>query len=208
MAEYKFVARWSVPGDDERQCGIGLVGAEALPEGDVETAFDAFWESLRGLYVDDTILVGYTWFEGPDRSGPGISWGDAFRTTSRSLPGTGFVNFRQLPPQVALVVTWPMPINVKRHRGRIYLPAPSADTLTAEGRFANAGTVADAAKVFIEACLGDDWLPVVHLVNALPLSGETYLPITSVRVNNVFDTQRRRGYEQSTDTQTRAIVQP
>lgn len=94
----------------------------------------------------------------------------------------------QLPPQVAIVVSWVTALRNRGGRGRIYLPAPATDTLSA----ARISTAAVTATV---AAIG-------RMLNGLVTAGLTPIiwspgkpsppAIISYNVGDVFDTQRRR----------------
>lgn len=204
MADYRLVLSWELAADDRRQIGLALTGAESLDEGVAEAIFDTWWNALDIAYDPLTVFTGYTWYEGVAGSPGSPEWGDAFRVTARSLPGTEIqAGFAQLPPQLAVVVSFPMPLDQKRHRGRVYMPAPSSSQVTDQGRFLSPGFFADTWKTALDALYAADWQPsVLAFVNGLP----AFLGIQTVRVNNNFDTQRRRAYESSTETQTRALV--
>lgn len=193
MANYKLTARWSLLADDERQGSIAFTAEPSASEGAVETRFDALWNAVRGVYsAEQVALTGYSWYEGVVAGdGPGSTWyriwGDSFRVTDRQVPGTSFAS--QLPPQVAVVISFPMPLSARRHRGRFYMPAPTTAALQAGGWFSAETLFADAWEAFLEGCIADGWQPVVVSISNGSLA---FLPITEVRVDNSFDTQRRR----------------
>jgi hypothetical protein len=203
MAEYKFVPRWSLQGDDVRQIGLAGLAEPGVDEALVEARFDTLWESLKPYYPEELTLDGYAFYEGPVRDGNHWEWGDAFRLTDRNVAGTS--NLPMLPPQCAVVVSFPMGTVHKRHRGRVYMPTPGIFSLSGAGRFLHHSEFADAWKVFLDGCAADDWHPsVLAWVNGV----KSMLSITEIRVDDVFDTQRRRGYEQALATAIRAIVNP
>lgn len=204
MAIYKVFIEWELQADDQRQCGLVMTADPAADEGAAETAFDAFWASLKAVYMPETKLVGYRWYEGPSGDFPNIEWGDTFRVTPRSVPGTAIAPHKQLPPQCSIVLTWLMPIDQKRHRGRIYLPAPSTEAMDGAGRIMHPGDWADTTAELLDALVAASFQPAVY-AHTGPGGAGAALSIPRVRVDNVFDTQRRRGYEASTNTQTRDV---
>lgn len=103
-----------------------------------------------------------------------------------SLVGTA--DGASLPPQCAAGITWESAVASKKGRGRMYLPVFSTSTVAA-GRLATA----DVTKVL--AAAGN--IPAAFTTAALTsvifnrVSHDT-TPITTIRVGDVFNTQRRR----------------
>jgi hypothetical protein len=109
-----------------------------------------------------------------------------------------------LPPQVSVVASLygyhigEYVINNKNRRGRIYLPGLGTDQADLFGRFVGSTAIANAMKAFIDGVSGDhidsflgfpggDLVPIV-----LSRATATKAPIQQIRVDDVFDTQRRR----------------
>lgn len=110
-------------------------------------------------------------------------------STAAATAGTGTV---QGAPQVAMVCTLLTGQAGRRYRGRVYIPAPvvtntTANVLTPDPQ-ALATTIADfLSAARLRAIIGGTLYPGVRSIAA-----DTTQPITSVRVDNVADTQRRR----------------
>jgi hypothetical protein len=196
----KLSIHWSLANDDVRMTSLYFeTGAVEDEEDAVEAAFDTEWASLKGLWDADTALVEYRWYFSATfvpRSG---NWGDHARSIARSVPGTAVGN--QLPPQLAVVVGYPRDSPYRRHPGRNYLPAPATTTLDATGRISNAAAtqIGDRWTLFLRACEVIGYMPRT-ITRIQGVDGA--LPIDKVRVDNVWDTQRRRGFEDATFTYT------
>jgi hypothetical protein len=80
--------------------------------------------------------------------------------------------------------------------GRNYLPAPAVSAGSAGGKIAVAtcDAIANAMETFLESCVAVGYQPVTI---ARVQGVDTALIIPELRVDDVFDTQRRRGYETS-----------
>lgn len=203
MADYKLVVSWDLVGDDQRQCSFGFTADPSADEGVVETKFDDCWNIIGTGYKPATILSGYTWYEGRAADG---KWGPTFRESQRNNPGDAAgINHWQLPPQCAVVVSLRIAeTGQRRHWGRVYLPAPSTYYVAEpSGRNHSPGAFADAFKSFFDACKVAGWTPVVH---ARYLGINAAMPIGSIAVDDVFDTQRRRAYEDPASTQVRTLA--
>lgn len=177
---------------------------------EAETVILQMWTSIKGNYKPTTKLRELRWYREDDLEPP---WGPPARVTGLSLPGTDVSGNQQLPPQVALAVTEYTGLEERqenrtvRHWGRFYLPAPSAATLAAEGRvdtgFVNAVAAAvDVAYAGLTACALQ---PAVRITGwggtTLPQSG--WAPVKEVRVDDLWDTIRRRRYETVTERVTK-----
>jgi hypothetical protein len=94
------------------------------------------------------------------------------------------------------VVTYPRASPLKRHPGRNYLPAPAASTGSAGGKIsvATVDLIANTLETFLESCVAVGYQPVTI---ARVQGVDTALIIPDLRVDDVFDTQRRRGFEVS-----------
>jgi len=147
-------------------------------------------------YVLDTIRLYPTGKDGKSRTAPSVYWP---RTTAGNPSG-----LKMLPPDVALAVSWQTATRGPKGRGRVYLGAPSATDSDDGGRIAQAQAqaVASASADWLEAIRGIGGLtsqacftPIIwHRVgDRAGVEDGTYgSVIRQVRVNNHYDTQRRR----------------
>lgn len=100
-----------------------------------------------------------------------------------------------LPPQISIVASTRTAQVGRSSRGRMFLPAPDAQEIQANGTFGstNAGYMAGNVSTFLEAVQIVPGGPGVSVLPAVvPTNWESYALITSVRVGDVYDTQRRR----------------
>jgi hypothetical protein len=106
-----------------------------------------------------------------------------------NTPGTSAA--AQLPDQCALVVSLLTGIPGRTKRGRLYLPPMSAGLMNGNGQLSSATctTVAAAMAAFFNGIRtsANGAQPVVASATA-----GTKTPLTSVRVDSIVDTQRRR----------------
>lgn len=99
------------------------------------------------------------------------------------------------PPQISVVASLRTAQVGRSSRGRMFLPALDAQEMQANGTFGttNANTMAGYVSTFLESVQLDGtssgaWaLPAV-----VPTNWESYALVNSVRVGDVYDTQRRR----------------
>lgn len=106
-------------------------------------------------------------------------------------------------PQIALVVTTLTPRFGRSFHGRMYLPMEGLGTVGGQATLANTTAIATAVGGFINSSgeAGDfDW-------SVPSFSKQLMTPITNVRVDSVFDTQRRRR-DQLTSSHTFALATP
>lgn len=109
---------------------------------------------------------------------------------------TGAQTGNRLPPQLSVGVSWQTPVIGRRGRGRIYLPSNASSQLTSAGRLDTTpqGNSRDQAITLLEglayAATGPSDAHVKPIVTGDPWTD--YGVITSVRVGDILDTQRRR----------------
>lgn len=106
--------------------------------------------------------------------------------------GAGTSTFGSIPYQVAMVATLRTDLAGRRHRGRMYLPAPEFGVMAADHHFDSSTVdgVATAIATWLEntnSALSVGGGPVV-----VSTTGSMQTPITSVAVDNRPDVQRRR----------------
>jgi hypothetical protein len=116
-----------------------------------------------------------------------LTWTDAYPTGGSSST--------QLPPQDSVAVSWQTNQVGRRGKGRIYLPSATSSVLSqAHIGTTPQGEIRDAAVAFLEALSyssgAEDGAHVRPIVTGHPWA--QYGVITSARVGNIMDTQRRR----------------
>lgn len=181
---------FSLPGGEIASVGCSWSssgGIVSLSEAEIDSVHAkgaALWSTIKAAYAPTTIFTGSK-----------ISWigldGRAAQTWERPVTGgVGTGGTPGLPTQIAIVGSLYTANAGRRGRGRMYLPAPNANQLTSSGRllatqtafFGDAlaaylsGTVATSAKACVMSNVGEGLRSV----------------ITSVKVGDVLDTQRRR----------------
>lgn len=97
-----------------------------------------------------------------------------------------------LPPQIAHNLT--LQTALRRHWGRFYLPSISSGELTSAGRVSNnlVDDIVTFAKALMDEVSAFDWYPVVMQTAGANSAAH---PVTSLRADDIYDTQRRRRYE-------------
>jgi hypothetical protein len=176
----------------------------------VESAFDAFWTSLKPSYSADTRLAEYRWYaDGPDFKPFGETSSPMLRALTKNVAGTASAAITALPPQCAVSVTEETaarystvaregrPSQLRHRWGRFYLPAPGYGALGGaapnQGRLQPAfqTTVADAAQVFYNACrAGANLIPVMYS----PTTGNAW-SVDQLHVDDVFDVIRSHRFD-------------
>lgn len=169
---------------------------------EAEIVLNDFWTAIRGLYKDSIKLQEYRWYREDDLEPP---WGPPARVTGKNVAGGDSSASKQLPPQVALAVTEWTGLEERqagrtvRHWGRFYLPAMSDFALAADGTVASASqtNVANAVDTMYAGMTACGLVPAVRITGwggtTLPDSG--WAPVKEIRVDNLWDTIRRRRYE-------------
>lgn len=155
----------------------------------VEAALDTFWGAIKAMYNTGYVLSEYRWY----RKGPGATAPEpTVRVTARSVAGTSGTG--PLPQQCAMTIS--LRTALRKHWGRMYLPAPTIAGLGATGGLmgnANVDTFAAAFNALVTTVETADFFPVVY-------SGtrQRAYAINKVVVDNVIDIQRRRRPERAT----------
>lgn len=111
-------------------------------------------------------------------------------STTRSITGVGTASTNGLPPQCSVVVSFLTAGAGSRNRGRMYLPPTSAGTLTTTGRLASAaqGAIADAVEALFDGLIASGQTVTVRS----EVGGGASSVVSTIRVGDVIDTQRRR----------------
>jgi hypothetical protein len=188
--------------------------------GQVEAAFDTFWDTIRTHYHAQTKLAEYAWrADGPAFRPHGEELSPTLRLTTRAVAGSG-ASVIVLPPQCALSVTEVtdstftvsgvgVPGNVPgtgrtqlRHRwGRFYLPGTGLPDCV-DGRWSATwtGIVADAVQAMYNECVSHDIVPVMYS----PTTGNSW-SIDEIHVDDIVDVIRSRRYDNPLTRQPRLI---
>lgn len=153
-----------------------------------KSAWDTLYTALRPSISADVGLAEMRMYNVPVASGP---LGDpVFVVAGTGGFGTGSAA-AELPPQVAMSVTWITAI--RRRWGRIYLPGLVNSVLT-HGRFASSTltTIGNAIDAFGTALRGSgQGIVVWHRASWTPQD------VTTFRIDDVPDVQRRRRFGHS-----------
>jgi len=176
--------------------GGGLYGVlNATKMAACETALDAVWTDLKTIATNQVTLTQYRWHEHranhPASEKGYETIGPATRLTNKSVAGS-LANSRHAD-QVTPTVTWRT--TSRKHWGRIYVPGISlAVSDTTYGRIGTAAVdqIANAWHVFEAACN----TAAVQL-GVWTWKYQAFLPLSELRVDNVWDIQRRRRAKQS-----------
>jgi hypothetical protein len=136
--------------------------------------------------------------------------GDHFSllTWTSSFTG-GSESGNPMPLENSIAVSWQTPVLGKKGRGRIYTPVPASNSTDSEGLLTSTlqDGLRDDCKAMLEgfALTGTLLNPVWMLPIVCAQDPTTYGVITSVRVGQVIDTQRRRRRSQPEDYHTAAV---
>lgn len=154
----------------------------------VEGAIDAFWTSTKSLFHTGLVLSEYRWY----RKGPGAGAPEpTVRVTARSVAGTSGTG--PVPQQNAVTIS--LRTALRKHWGRMYLPAPTIANLAAGGLLSSTAVdaIGNAFNTLLTTVETADFYPVVY-------SGtrQRAYAVNRVVVDNVIDIQRRRRPERQT----------
>lgn len=144
------------------------------------------WGTLKAYYQNTTTFLGAQ-ARSYDGSNGLVASGESILTT----PVAGSSSSASLPPGTATVVSLRTAIPGARGRGRLYMPATVAGTILVSGRMdaTYAAAVADDFQDFFDGWNAD---PSTFPVGVASQAGGFVSTVNSIRVGNVFDSQRRR----------------
>lgn len=188
MPDYRINLMGVIASSEEFQHGVTVTSVETL----TQVADDAL-STAEGTLFSSDFLSNFT---------TGVAWtqiniselggfGEPVAASQiRPLSETGTAEGAMLPPQCAIVVSHLTLGAGSRNRGRAYLPAPAASGLTTLGRITST-----VRGELLTAYAG--WLGALDAAGSQPIvrsevGGGAVSFITSVRVGDVVDTQRRR----------------
>lgn len=158
------------------------------------------WTAHTSRWAAATTLIGARASQ-VDVSGHETVSGSSFLTTPIAGTGSG----AQLPPECAVVVSLRTTTPGPRGRGRMYLPGPVSNNLGNNGELHAdfASEVADGMQGFVNAWNAD--IDTLRFSVASSVGGFV-TAVSSVRVGNVVDSQRRRRWSIPEAYQSRGIT--
>lgn len=188
MPNYRINLQGVIAGSEEFQHGVTVTSTETL----TQVADDAV-STAEGTLFSSDFLSNFT---------SGVAWSQinvaelggfgepVVASQIRSISETGTAEGAMLPPQCAIVVSHLTLGAGSRNRGRAYLPAVAASGLTTAGRITST-----VRGELLTAYAG--WLTSLDAAGSQPIvlsevGGGAVSFITSVRIGDVIDTQRRR----------------
>lgn len=184
---------WSTSFAVQTLDGLGITDPVVLQDWatDIMTAWNVGtgWQGdLRSMLGSTSSITGIRIYNYQSTTDPANALG---QSTSAAVAGSGTVI---LPFQSSLVYTLRTQVPGRRTRGRMYWPFLTA-TMLATGQIstsvvtlaARASSFADMLNALCAAGPSGTHIPVI-----VSKAGGTVTPVTSVRVGNIMDTQRRR----------------
>jgi len=184
MALHRFVASGTTPGET---FSFTLHGESALSTGDAATAFADALTAAWGAGMDDLTTADIDLTLASAATLDPATDGQITRAEV-VLALTGVASGEMLPFQCATVISLLTNSATRHGRGRFYLP-PLAVSQTDQGRVSAAAMIVldTAWTAFFDSLNTDGVTPVVR-----NRTGHVSTTVTSARVGNVIDTQRRR----------------
>lgn len=203
----------SLPAGDVWQCGL-TVGVLASPDNTTQATMQSVANQFQARVA--TYMTG---------SGAGTllsTGGSVTRVRAYHVPASsnaadlvaaatftaynGIGSGATLPNQCALVVSLRSTNPGRKGRGRFYLPALNPSVVNGRMNTPTPATVASATKTFLDGVNAD--LATLSAGYRL-IAGTSTLPITTIVVDDIIDTQRRRRNKViAVNTGTAALVNP
>jgi len=184
MALYRFVASGTSPGES---WSFTLHGEGSLSTGDAATAFSDALTACWTAGMDDSTTADIDLTLASAATLDPATDGQVTRVEN-VLALTGVDAGEMLPFQCATVISLLTASATRHGRGRFYLPPLAVSTLDTGRTSAAAIAVLDTAwTAFFDSLNTDGVTPVVR-----NRTGHVSTTVTSARVGNVIDTQRRR----------------
>lgn len=162
--------------------GGELIGAPMDDTGKaaIETLFNSLWNSWKTRAGTNIGLKEYRWYH--QTLDDPLS-GEPTRVTTISSPVLGTVN--PGPPQVAETLT--LRTALRKHWGRLYLPAAKFDTTNGDYGVSDVDALATAGRTFLNGCFAAGAAPVVY-----SKTKQAAFSISAVEADSVPDIIRRR----------------
>lgn len=190
MALFKTDFRGSIHGLEEFQHGLSWSSPGTAAEIAADAA--AAWLVVLADAAANTFYpTGIQWAQ-VNSSELGATPSDPIQTSAQAVIADGGVSSDGgLPPQCAPCLSLTTATAGSRARGRMFLPPPDATALTVAGRLSSGFRTAWVAALdtFFSSMVGGGHSPVV--ISAVGGVYTTY-PVTTIRMGDVIDTQRRR----------------
>jgi hypothetical protein len=190
MALFRTDFRGSVHGIEEFQHGL----CWSSPATAAEVAADAAagWLTVLADAAANTFYpTGIQWAT-VNASELGATPSDPIQTSAQAVIADGGTSSDgACPPQCSPCLSLTTATAGSRARGRMYLPPPDVSGLTVAGRLSSGFRTAWVAALdtFFSSMVGGGHSPVV--ISAVGGVWTTY-PVTTIRMGDVIDTQRRR----------------
>lgn len=165
--------------------GPGFVTLTQADVDAIEARASAFWTAAKARHATATSYLGVK----AALIGQDDKTISTLEKAVTAVPGTS--SGQQLPTEVAVCVSLRTAFAGRSQRGRMFMPAPGHLSLTSTGRLNSGAAAAYAADV--DALLQP--LTVGSKSFTACVASKTangLYPITSIRVGDVFDVQRRR----------------
>lgn len=190
MALFKTDFQGSIHSIEEFQHGLSWSSPGTAAEVAADAA--AAWLTVLADAAANTFYpTGIQWSQ-VNASELGATPADPIQTSAQAVIADGGVSSDSgLPPQCAPCLSLSTATAGSRARGRMYLPPPDISAVGASGRLSAGFRTAwvGALDTFFSSMVGGGHSPVV--ISAVGGVYTTY-PVTTIRIGDVVDTQRRR----------------
>lgn len=182
---------WALPDGEEANCRIHwalndpIIGIDDTDMAAFAARGEAYWTALKSDYVNVTSYVGSR-LQLVGTNGKVV---ETLESLITPVPGTR--TDANLPTEVAVVVSLRTGTASRSGRGRIYLPAPSTWNVDLDGRYNHSSrdTLATDSVAYLQPLTVGSNTYEPYVVST---TEQALRQITSVRVGDVFDVQRRR----------------
>lgn len=185
---YRTDARFVMTGGENCSFGYNHRSVNSVIPADVNillnAATEAFWNAIKDRYTDGIYYVGNS----VRRINAAGSTLEVWENAPAAPIGGSDTGDAMLPHEVAVVVST-IAGAARSQKGRFYLPPPNVNECTQNARLTIAARddFAAAAKELLAPDSGGFLRGVVH-----SKTNGTFADMTSIKVGDVFDAQRRR----------------
>lgn len=162
-----------------------------------ESELTTFWNAIKGNISSELTPNERRYYNVPATTGP---YGDPAFVRTGTLTAGGATAAAELPPQIAATITWITAI--RRRWGRIYIPGwASGASDYARIKSTVVDATGPAAHDFAQNLRGSgQGLVVWHRASWTPQD------VTQVRMDDVWDVQRRRRFDHGFHVYTSSIL--
>jgi hypothetical protein len=172
-AEVAYAGTWWITADDAAALAVAY-----------ESAIPDYWTAVADFYADSLSWV-ETIYQAVD-----VATGTVLFTASEPGPGAGTNSNVECPPQCSVVVSIKTALAGRSYRGRMYLPAPTAASLTQVGRldpdFVSALLAAEAGlTTAVQSGAAGN-------IGVYSRKLHTFQEANALSIGDVMDTQRSR----------------